>query len=103
MSEMFEAIEKQARARDEREVAAREERRAELLTMAQAKRRKATRAMALRLAVAVVICVLLSLAGKVGMMDRVLIRFVYVGLAAWASFWFGAWWQFMYCKGGLLQ
>lgn len=103
MSEMFQTIEKQAQEQAERERLAYEERQLELKRSALAKRRKATRSMVIRLLATIALVVSMSLAGKYGLMDRSLIRGIYVALAAWISFWLGAWSQFMWCKGGLLQ
>lgn len=103
MSELFDTIDKRAQEQAERERAAYDHHLAEVRKAAQTKRRKASAGMILRVLVTVAICVAMSLAGKHELIDRAVIRGIYVALAAWVSFWAGAWIQFMWCKGGLLQ
>ena len=103
MSELFETIEKNAQDQAERDRVAYEERQAERRRTVQAKRRKATVSMLIRLLVVVALCAAMSLARSADLMAVELVRGVYVALAAWLSFYLGAWIQFMWCKGGLLE
>ena len=103
MSELFDTIEMKAQEQAELERLAYEEKQAERQKAKKAKRWKATRALLIRILIAVGICVAMSLAGRSGLMDLLLIRSVYLVLASWLSFWIGAWFQFMWCKGGLLE
>ena len=103
MSELFDTINMKALDSAELERQAYEEKQAERKRAAKAKRQKATKKMLFRVLIAVVLCVAMSLAGRSGLMAVTLIRAVYLALATWISFWLGAWAQFMWCKGGLLE
>lgn len=103
MSELFDTIEMKAQDSAERERQAYEEQQQLQTKTRQLKRRRATKALVLRILAAVALCVAMSLAKRSGLMAEELIRGIYLVLAAWLSFWVGAWFQFMYFKGGLLQ
>lgn len=103
MSELFDTIEKRAQEQAERERAAFQQLQAEQKRANHTKRKKATVSVALRLLISGVLCVAMSLAGRAGLMDTTLIRAVYAAMVAWIAFWLGAWAQFIFCKGGLLQ
>lgn len=103
MSELFETIEKNAKDSAERERLAYEEQQQLQSKARQLKRRRATKALISRVLIVVALCVGMSLASRAGLMEVVLIRGIYAALATWIAFWVGAWFQFMYCKGGLLQ
>lgn len=103
MSEMFEAIERNATERAERERIAQEEQMTAWKKAKVAQRRKATRGLLIRTLVVIALCVAMSFACSSGLMDLTLTRWISVALVTWLAFWIGAWFQFMWCKGGLLE
>ena len=103
MSELFDTIEMKALDQAERERIACEERRAERRREARAKRNKATWTMMTRTGVAAVIATGLWVAGRYCMIDANLVMALVAAIIAWICFWLGAWIQFMWCKGGLME
>lgn len=103
MSELFETINMKALDQAEQERIDFEERQIERKRAARYKRRKATKALLIRVAVAAVLFIAMWVAGKFDLMADVLILWLYGGVAAWLCIWCGAWYQFMWCKGGLLE
>ena len=103
MSELFDTIELKAQEQAELERLAYEQRQAERKREAQAKRNKATRTLLTRTAGAALVCLALWLAGKFELMNLTLILCLYAAIFSWLCIWIGAWIQFMWCKGGLLE
>lgn len=103
MSELFDTIELKALDSAERERVAYEEKLAERKRATKAKRSKATRIMLARAGVSALICLALWLAGKLELMNLNLVLCLIATVFCWLCVWFGAWLQFMWCKGGLLE
>ena len=66
-------------------------------------RRKANRQFIIRTVLTILVCALIWLAGFFGLMDVRLSVPLAGAVGAWFAFWFGAWVQFMWAKGGLLN
>lgn len=66
-------------------------------------RKKANRQVILRGVAALVVCTLVWLAGFFGLMDGRLTVPLMGAVCTWFGFWFGAWVQFMWANGGLLN
>lgn len=103
MSELFDTIELKAQEQAELERLAYEEKQAERKRAAKAKRVKATRTLLTRAAGAALVCLALWLAGKFDLMNDNLVLCLYAAIFSWLCIWVGAWIQFMWCKGGLLE
>ena len=114
MSELFETIntnatEADARAHEEAEVAQKvqEELQAKRLAdkklQAQIRREKANRALLIRAVACTVIIIGLWVASVFDLMAVQLARPVVAAVFAYLAFWVGAWCQFTWCKGGLLE
>ena len=103
MSELFDTINMKALDSDEIERIAAEEKAAERKRAAKAKRDKATRTLLSRVGSAAGVCLGLWLAGKFELMNLHLILCLYAAIFSWLCIWIGAWVQFMFCKGGLLE
>ena len=103
MSELFDTIEMKALDSAERERIAFEEKMAERKRAAKAKRDKATRTLLTRTGISAAICAALWLAGKFDLMADNLVLCLYAAIFSWLCIWIGAWVQFMFCKGGLLE
>lgn len=103
MSELFETINMKALDSAERERVAFEERQAERKREAKAKRINATKKLLTRTAIVILTALGLWLAGKYYLMDATLVLVLYAAIFCWLCIWIGAWFQFMFCKGGLLE
>ena len=103
MSELFDTINLKAQGSAENDRAAEEKKQAERKSAAQAKRQKATRTLLSRVGSAAIVCLGLWLAGKFELMNLHLILCLYAAIFSWLCIWIGAWVQFMFCKGGLLE
>lgn len=110
MSELFETIEMkadkakaEAKNRAEADRVAHEARQEERKRSAQVKRKKAAVALLARVAFAVLLVVSVWAAGKFGLVAEQLTVWLYAAIGSWLAYWFGAFVQFMYCKGGLLE
>lgn len=103
MSELFDTINMKALDSAEIERAAAEEKQAERKRAAKAKRAKATYTLLTRVGSAALVCLLLWLAGKFDLMNDNLVLCLYAAIFSWLCIWIGAWVQFMFCKGGLLE
>ena len=103
MSELFDTIELKAQEQAELERLAYEEKQAERKRAAKAKRQKATVTLMTRIGSAALICLALWLAGKFDLMADSLVLCLYAAIFSWLCIWIGAWIQFMFCKGGLLE
>ena len=103
MSELFDTIEMKAQEQAELERIANEERQAERKRAAKAKRDRATRTLLSRVGSAAIVCLGLWLAGKFELMNVSLVLCLYAAIFSWLCVWIGAWIQFMFCKGGLLE
>ena len=103
MSELFETINNNAQDFSELERIANEERQAERKHAAKAKRDKATRTLLSRVGSSAIVCLGLWLAGKFKLMNVTLVLCLYAAIFSWLCVWIGAWIQFMFCKGGLLE
>lgn len=103
MSELFDTIEMKALDAAEQERLAYEEKQAERKRATKAKRVKATRTLLTRTGISALICAGLWLAGKFGLMNTTLVLCLYAAIFSWLCIWIGAWLQFMWCKGGLLE
>ena len=103
MSELFDTIEMKALDATERERIAYEERQAERKREVKAKRGKAIRAMLKHFGIAVLVCLGLWLAGKLDLMNDDLVLALIAAIGAWLAYWFGAFVQFMWCKGGFME
>ena len=110
MSELFETIEKkadlkktEAKNKAEAEKAAQAAREEEHRRTAMAKRRKATKSITTRLIFTLAVVVGLWFSGKFGLIAEQLIVWMYGAIACWFTYWFGAWMQFMWCKGGFME
>lgn len=111
---MFEAIEMNATEAKAREAEAAEvaqkaqedlqaKRIADKKLAAQLRRQKAKRALIVRAISCAVIIVDLWVASACGLMAVQLCRPVVAAVFAYLAFWAGAWCQFAWCKGGLLE
>lgn len=110
MSELFDTIDMKAdqakikaKNKAEAEKAAQEAHEEERRRAARAKRNKATRRLLVRLAVTLALVVGLWLSGKFGLIAQQLIVWLYGAIGSWFAYWFGAYTQFMWCKGGLQE
>lgn len=114
MSELFETIENnanEAKAREQEaaEVAqkAQEELQAKRVAdkklVAQIRRQKAKRALIIRAIACVVSIAGLWIASACDLMSVQLCRPLVAAVFAYLAFWAGAWCQFAWCKGGLLE
>ena len=103
MSELFDTIEMKALDAAEQERLAYEKNMAERKRAALAKRKKATCTLLTRAGISALICAGLWLAGKFDLMNVHLILCLYAAIFSWLCIWVGAWIQFMWCKGGLLE
>lgn len=103
MSELFDTINMKALDSAERERIAFEERQADRKREAKAKRTKAIRTMLKQLGVAVLLCLGLCLAGKFDLVNDNLVLALIAAIGAWLAYWFGAFVQFMWCKGGFME
>ena len=103
MSELFDTINLKAQGSAENDRAAEEKKQAERKSAAQAKRKKATCTLLTRAGISALICAGLWLAGKFELMNLNLILCLYAAIFSWLCIWIGAWIQFMFCKGGLLE
>lgn len=103
MSELFDTINMKALDEAERNRIAYEEKQTERRRAVKAKRNKATMTLLTRAVVSALICLALWLAGKFGLMNATLILCLYAAIFSWLCIWIGAYIQFMWCKGGLLE
>lgn len=114
MSELFETIENhaaEAKAREQEaaEVAqkAQEDLQAKRLAdkkmQAQIRRQKAMQSLIIRAIACAVIIIGLWVASAFGLMAVQLCRPLVAAVFAYLAFWAGAWCQFAWCKGGLLE
>lgn len=110
MSELFETINTQAAeaaARDQQEAEAaqmvEEDRRARQARKRQRQRRLATLTFLLRVVCALVLIVALCFSCKAELITVHLARTAVAVIASWLAFWGGAWVQYMFAKGGLLN
>lgn len=109
MSELFETIntnaeEATARAQKEAEAVqeAQEQRLADKRLVAKMRRQRATRTLIVRTIIAAALIVGLCLANDAGLVVADFAVIVISAIFSWIAFWFGAWVQFVWCKGGLL-
>ena len=114
MSELFETIDNNAaeakiRAQAEAEAVQKAQenmlaRKAEAYKQAaQARHTKAKKAIILRAAVCILIALGLWVATSWELIDVRLSRALVAAVACYLTFWLGAWFQFRFCKGGLLE
>ena len=103
MSELFDTIELKAQEQAELERLAYEARLEDRKRAIKARRDKATKTLLIRTGVSAAICAGLWLAGKFGLMNTTLILCLYAAIFSWLCLWIGAYIQFMWCKGGLLE
>ena len=103
MSELFDTIEMKALDAAVRERIAFEERQAERKRETKNKRTKAIRTMLKHFGIAVLVCLGLWLAGKLDLMNDDLVLALIAAIGAWLAYWFGAFVQFMWCKGGFME
>ena len=103
MSELIETIEKKAAKAEADDLQEYETRQAERKERARAKRRQATLAFIIRLAVTVLLVLGMRLAAKFGLMADTLVLWLYAAVVFYLALYLGAWVQFMWCKGGLLE
>ena len=103
MGELFDTINMRALDSAERERIIHEEQQAELRAAKKAKRHQATKKMLTRVGAVVLICAGLWLAGKFNLINTTLVLVLYAALFMWLAYWLGAFVQFMFCKGGLLE
>lgn len=73
------------------------------VTRTAATRRKATKRVAGRLLICAVIWLTMLVAVLFNLIHLALAVTIAAGSMVWASYWLGAWVQYMYCKGGLLN
>lgn len=93
----------EARISEAQAMEAEEKARAAAAKKAMRLRKKANRQIILRAVAALVVCTLFWLAGFFGLMDGRLTVPVMGTVCSWFGFWFGAWVQFMWADGGLLN
>lgn len=114
MSELFEAIENNANEAKAREQEAAEvaqktqedlqaKRLADKKLAAQLRHQRALRALLIRAISCVVIIIGLWVASKFDLIAVQLCRPLVAAVFAYLAFWAGAWCQFAWCKGGLLE
>ena len=114
MSELFETIEINAKEANVREQEATEaaqkaqedlqaKRLADKKLAAQLRRQKALRALLIRAITCTIIIIGLWVASAADLMAVQLCRPLVAAVFAYLSFWAGAWCQFAWCKGGLLE
>lgn len=110
MSELFETVDANRAAAEERKRAEAEAAEAALAEWRAKeeqrkirRRKRATRSLVLRALIVVAINVLLALAQIWGLMDIRLALVLGVFASCWLCVWAGAWIQFMYADGGLLN
>lgn len=110
MSEMFDAVDANRAAADDRERAEAEaaeaalaEWRAQEVRRRIRRRKRATRGFILRAALALFFGILVVAAQNAGLIDPRLAGPAVAFLVSWLSVWFGAWLQFMFADGGLLN
>ncbi len=65
--------------------------------------RKANKALVKRATIAVVLCAILVLAQFLNLIDWHLAVPIMCATMIWIAVWFGAWLQYRFCKGGLLE
>lgn len=103
MSELFDTINMKALDEAERERVVFEEQQVERKRAVKAKRVKATRTMLKQFGIALLMCLGLWLAGKFDLMNDNLVLALIAAIGAWLAYWFGAFVQFMWCKGGFME
>jgi hypothetical protein len=114
MSELFEAIEinaTEAKAREQEAAEVAQKAQEELLAKrladkklaAQIRREKALRSLIIRAIACAVILVGLWVTSVFGLMAVQLARPLVASVSVYLAFWAGAWCQFAWCKGGLLE
>ena len=103
MSELFDTIEMKALDAAERERIAQEQKQIERRRATKAKRTKATYTLLIRAGISALVCLALWLAGKFDLVNDNLVMALYAAIFCWLCLWIGAWFQFMWCKGGLFE
>ena len=66
-------------------------------------KRKANKALAKRVVIALVVCAVLTLAQIAGLIDWHLSVPIMAAAMIWVAVWSGAWIQYRFCKGGLFE
>lgn len=109
MSELFETInsnaeEAAARARVDADMLQKieEARAADKKLVTKMRHRRATRTLVFRLVIAAALIISVGWAARSGYVVTDFAVVVISMVFSWFSFWFGAWVQFVWCKGGLL-
>lgn len=110
MSELFETVDANRAAAEERQRAEAQAAEAALAEWQEQqerrrirRRKRATRSLVLRTLFVVAVQVLLALAMFEGLMDARLAVALGAFASCWLCVWIGAWLQFMYADGGLLN
>ena len=103
MSELIEIIENNANEAKAREEDLQAKRIADKKLTAQLRRQKALRDLIIRAVACTLIIIGLWVASACGLMAAQLGRPLVAAVFAYLAFWAGAWCQFAWCKGGLLE
>ena len=101
--EMFDRIQANAEQAAESARIEHENRLAERQRVAKLKRKNATKALLVRVAVAAVLCGALWIAEALALMATGLVLCIVFAIFVWLAFYAGAWTQFMWCRGELLK
>ena len=103
MSEIFEKVNENAARAAELKRQEYETSREQYKARKQEKRRRANMQMLTRLLVTFVLVTLLILAESFGLVATALVTPIVATALCYVAFWIGAWAQYSWCKGGLLE